>query len=230
MHFQSPLCGTLVSPSSEESAAAAHKVAHSTTPNCRPSPSEMTAVGTANCMIVPVELISFYATPKEDIVELKWQTASEINNEGFEIQRRDKNGDWFTLDFVEGNGTTFEPQAYSFTDFAPANGINYYRLKQVDFDGNFEITKVVNAEIELRDLQLKIFPNPVKGGELNVIFNSNKDISGNLILFNYLGQPVLTEAVSEYRTTLSVSDLPSGVYFLKIEQGRKSFTEKVIVK
>jgi hypothetical protein len=230
MHYASDPCGTLLSPSSEESTAAAHKIAHSTTANCLPSPPEMTAVGAGSCSLLPVELISFDAKTVGETVELIWATATEINNEGFDIQRRDKNGKWFKLDFVEGNGTTFNFQTYKFIDFAPENGINYYRLKQIDYDGNFEITDVVYAEIELGKLQLKIFPNPVSGGDLNVIFNSDGDISGNLVLFNYLGQPVLTESLSDYRTILSVGDLPAGVYFLKVKKGRKSFTKKVILK
>ena len=114
--------------------------------------------------ILPVELTQFEATPKNEIVELIWQTTSELNNMGFEIERSSDGTDWERISFIEGNGTTNTTQTYSFMDERPIIGHNYYRLKQVDYDDKIEysdIRSVFIGESEYADLQ--VFPNPNNG-------------------------------------------------------------------
>ena len=90
---------------------------------------------------VPVELTSFAASVVGKNVTLNWSTATETNNRGFEIQRKTSAGDFLTVAFVEGKGTTQEPQTYSYADKNVENGKYSYRLKQVDFNGSYQLLK-----------------------------------------------------------------------------------------
>ncbi len=109
---------------------------------------------------LPVQLVSFGASFKHDKIQLRWKTATEINNYGFEVQKFVA-GDWTSIGFVEGHGTVNTPQDYSFTD--PSVGaLNRYRLKQIDRDGTFEYSTVAEAR---RDLPQALsmdqnYPNP----------------------------------------------------------------------
>jgi len=85
---------------------------------------------------LPIELIYFHAYQVGEEVQLKWSTASEINNRGFEILRSENGIDWEALDFVNGVGNSTATNFYQYTDRFPKKGINYYRLKQIDFDGS----------------------------------------------------------------------------------------------
>ncbi|NOX17514.1 MAG: hypothetical protein GXO87_04430, partial [Chlorobi bacterium] len=113
---------------------------------------------------LPVELTSFTASYFNDVVELNWRTATETNNSGFEIQRASSSTTprqgWETIGFVEGNGTTAETHNYSFIDENVASGKYFYRLKQIDNNGSFEYSDVVEIEMELPskfELSRKIF-------------------------------------------------------------------------
>ena len=106
-----------------------------------------------------LELVSLNARQQKESIHLVWQTASEINNAGFEVQRSSDGQKWDGLDFVPGNGTTLEKQSYTFTDGRPLPGLNYYRLKQVDFDGSFTYSKTISVDFG-KEERITIFPNP----------------------------------------------------------------------
>ena len=113
-----------------------------------------TAVGEAGLILrttnggVPVELTSFTATSNGKEVILNWSTATELNNQGFEIERSEDNISFNTIGFVPGFGTTTEPKSYSYSDQSVNSGTNYYRLKQVDYDGSYEYSDVVEVEFQ----------------------------------------------------------------------------------
>ncbi|MCW9065211.1 MAG: YCF48-related protein, partial [Ignavibacteriaceae bacterium] len=94
---------------------------------------------------VPVELTSFTAKANKNSVILNWQTSTETNNSGFEVQR--KIGEWESMGFVEGHGTTTEEKIYSFVDENLVAGTYQYRLKQIDYDGSFEYSEIANAQV-----------------------------------------------------------------------------------
>ena len=85
--------------------------------------------------IVPVELSSFTAEFKDNIVSLRWSTATETNNKGFELQRKTESSGWSSIAFITGNGTTTQTYSYSIKDNSVNSGKYFYRLKQIDFDG-----------------------------------------------------------------------------------------------
>ncbi|HSW53721.1 MAG TPA: choice-of-anchor X domain-containing protein [Ignavibacteriaceae bacterium] len=170
-----------------------------------------------NQVYVPVELTSFTASVQSGVVSLNWTTATELNNLGFELERKiitvGNEGEWLTIGFLKGNGTTTEPKAYSYTDQVgdiEATAFKY-RLKQVDFDGSFEYSDEVtveNSEILPAEYFLsQNYPNP---------FNPSTKISWQspvaswqtLKIYDVLGNEVAT-LVDEYK--------PAGKYEIEFE-------------
>ena len=186
---------------------------------------------------VPVELVSFTAELNENNVVLKWITATETNNYGFEIQRKLDNPDWEKTGFVEGHGTTTEIQEYSYKD--DISNINEnsitYRLKQIDFDGSYEYSKEVVVEnITPLDFALyQNYPNPFN--PVTTIKYSIPEMSKvSLILFNLLGEKVTTlfneeKTAGNYTIELNAANLPSGIYFYKLQAGDFVETKKMIL-
>ncbi|WP_235296060.1 T9SS type A sorting domain-containing protein [Portibacter marinus] len=169
--------------------------------------------------LLPVELTSFTATAQEETSLLKWQTASEINNEYFDIERSADGRIFEKIGKVAGHGTTTVTQNYEFVDRAPLAGVNYYRLKQVDFNGEYEYTKI--ETVDFRDGSegdIKVFPNPTTDF-VNITFDRSYDV---VTVTNQVGQIVKMIPPSEYKENfikLNVSDFPNGVYFLEAKLG-----------
>jgi len=117
---------------------------------------------TVVCNVVPVELTSFSVNINDNNVELSWSTATELNNLGFEVQRSREEKEFFTIGFVEGKGTTTETQFYYYIDEGIDDGKYQYRLKQIDFDGTFEYSQVVELEVTSPNefTLMQNYPNP----------------------------------------------------------------------
>ena len=122
-----------------------------------------------NGMALPVELVDFSAGITNQNVTLKWSTATEINNEGFIIQRSVDGKSFNDIGYVKGHGDSDELISYSFKDLAPPSGLIYYRLKQVDFDGAFEFSSIEVVEIvkKLKET-FSVFPNPIQGTSIEL--------------------------------------------------------------
>jgi hypothetical protein len=172
--------------------------------------------------IVPVELTSFTGAANENNVTLNWATATETNNQGFEIQRN-ITGEFMSIGFVDGNGTTTEAQNYNFTDQNLLAGSYSYRLKQIDFDGSFEYSDVVEVEIGApATFSLnQNYPNPFNPSTV-IEFNLAVDSRVSLTVFDVLGQEVATLisgnlAAGSRQVTFDASALNSGVYFFRID-------------
>ena len=162
--------------------------------------------------VLPVELNSFNAILKENQVLLNWQTASEINNHGFEIERSFDGKNWKNIGFVQGNRTTTDLFNYSFNDKKPLVGVNYYRLKQLDFDGKFEYSKTIAIELSMKKDELRIFPNPIRD-ELNI---ANGE--GQAMIYNMLGQQLRAFSITNAQFLINLSDLAEGQYMLHIQK------------
>ena len=187
---------------------------------------------------LPVELVYFKGKTTDQGNHLTWQTASELNNEGFEIERSTTGLDWQAIGFVKGSGTTQSAQDYTFMDTELFSGTSYYRLKQVDFDGRYEYSRVVgvsrnefgtgdDSTASSRDFgKVRVFPNPVKD-ELTIM-----EGQGIATLYNILGQPVMQLAVSPDASGFVVStvDLPQGQYILHITRQNGSVVTKQFMK
>ena len=171
--------------------------------------------------VVPVELTSFTAQASGNSVTLNWKTATETNNLGFEIQRN-LTGEFVTVGFIEGVGTTTEPHQYSYIDQNLDNGGYEYRLKQLDFDGRAQYSDVVKVEVfSVTTLELKQnYPNPFNPST-NIKFNIPSSGYVNLSVFNLVGEKVkeiVNEILSEgeYNLKFDASNLPSGIYIAKL--------------
>ncbi|MEM0993708.1 MAG: IPT/TIG domain-containing protein [Bacteroidota bacterium] len=190
--------------------------------------SVMTA--SANCMILPVELITFDGTAMQDYNVLTWQTATEINNVGFEIQRSSDTKTWKTLGFVKGAGTSIEQQTYAYHDHAPQIGLNYYRLKQMDSDDTYEYSEVIaitNDKISATKA-LMVYPNPATT-ELILDWEQTELSDFDFEIVNSLGVSIAHFAdLVGTRMKLSVSHLPSGHYTLLAKGEGRVFTQRFI--
>jgi hypothetical protein len=190
---------------------------------------------------LPVELASFDATTRDNAVQLTWQTATETNNAGFRVQRRtgaaDRGGEgeWEQVGRVEGGGTTTDAQSYRFVDKAlpyAADALTY-RLQQVDTDGSAQYSEAVTVErgvdaVTLRD----VYPNPARHRvTVQYAVPETRDVA--LHLYDVLGRRVKTIADSKEQgrkeVRLDVSDLTSGMYFLRLQTGRTVKTQRLTV-
>jgi hypothetical protein len=195
------------------------------------SPTDLAALGFPNMHIimsvtgdevVPVELTSFTATANENEVVLNWSTATETNNQGFEVQKS-FNGEFETIAFVNGHGTTTESQTYLFSDKNVNVGSYSYRLKQVDFDGSFEYSDVVEIDV-LAPAVFALdqnYPNPFNPST-KITFQLAVESKVSLKVFNVLGQEVANLLNSNvlagsHNVNFDASSLNSGVYLYRIE-------------
>lgn len=165
---------------------------------------------------LPVELLNFTAKKFEEESHLEWSTATEIDNKGFTIQRSIDGRSWEEIGWESGAGTYDQVSSYSFIDRHPVNGINYYRLEQVDFDGRTSLTDIRAVEFEAESISLKAFPNPTDGpvtlsigsGEDEVIYYRITDVTGKTVLERS------NQSAPGGKYELELSYLPAGVYQL----------------
>lgn len=184
--------------------------------------SDFDVIGCGNLLLIPVELSAFTASVDYGNVTLNWQTASESNNQGFEIHRRSDAG-YTSVGYVQGYGTTSETQNYSFVDHNVNPGTYYYRLKQIDFDGTFAYSDEINVEVNtpIAFGLNQNYPNPFNPATV-ISFNLPIDARVTLKLFNVLGQELITLidqnlGAGIHDHNFDASGLNSGVYFYRIE-------------
>jgi len=194
---------------------------------------------------LPVELSTFTAISKGSDVKLNWQTATEVNNYGFEVERCALSAvrqEWNKIGFVNGNGNSNSPKEYSYIDKNLIGGGNFlYRLKQIDNDGQFEYSKTVEVELILNEYALyQNYPNPFNP-VTKIRYQLPKESKVVIKVYNILGSEVI-ELLNEqkepgiYEIDFNASNLPtgrqglpSGVYFYKISTPEYSNTRKMIV-
>jgi len=184
-----------------------------------------------SCLVLPVELIGFKATVNNKQIALEWQTASELDNKGFEIQKSIDGIAWDMIDFVEGQGTVFDLNTYSYIDKAPAQGLNYYRLKQVDYDGAQEFSKAISIKFNETRIDMKLYPTLAKE-ELNVDLTNFADKNVTINILNTNGQLLLNRVVNSSEiVTLNLIDLnlSEGTYYVRCHSERQTTTKKFLV-
>jgi len=172
---------------------------------------------------IPVELTSFTANVLNGQVQLYWETATEINNTGFSIQRSKDNNKFMDIGFIKGKGTTTTQSSYSYSDKSVLSGKYYYRLKQVDFDGSANYLKSVEVDLGLpKDYALEQnYPNPFNPST-TIRFALPINAKVTITLYNALGQEVANIFDGElnagiHETNFNASNLSSGVYFYMLK-------------
>ena len=182
---------------------------------------------------VPVELTSFTAVANKNTLTLSWQTATETNNSGFEVQR--KVTEWESIGFVNGRGTTTKESSYSFIDENLKDGEYQYRLKQIDFDGSFEYSEIINVNIlSTTDYTLdQNFPNPFNPST-TIKYSLPSGGNVKLTILNSIGEEIET-LVNEYEdkgiheVVFNAKNVSSGIYFYKLESGNFRSVKKMIL-
>ncbi len=185
--------------------------------------------------IIPVELTSFTANVIDNAVILKWSTATETNNAGFSVERSNDNTAFSEIAYVDGNGTTTELQEYSYTDNTVGTGTYFYRLKQIDFSGTYEYSDAVEAEV-IGPLTFGLeqnYPNPFNPAT-TIKYSIPEMSKVSLTLFNLLGEEVTTlvneeKSAGNYTVEFNAANLPSGVYFYRIQAGNFVETKKMVL-
>jgi hypothetical protein len=185
----------------------------------------------------PVELTSFTANSSSGKVTLSWKTATEINNRGFEIQRTTYDNNWIGIAFKNGNGTTTNPNNYSFTDNISGLNVNKlsYRLRQVDFNGQSQYSPVVLVDNIIPENYnvSQNFPNPFNPSTI-IKYQIPQNSLVNLKVYNSLGQEVATLVngmvnAGSYEVQLNASNLSSGVYYYVIKAGENFVQTKKMI-
>jgi len=170
---------------------------------------------------LPIELIKFEATCIENTTQIKWTTANETNNDYFILEKSSDAYNWSQIALINGQGNSNNKTNYSFTDNKQFDGENYYRLKQVNYDKTYQISKIISINCFIDASDINIFPNPAK----NVLYiTSNQqhtrpikyevyDISGKIVLSDYLDFQTNT------KNAIDISFLDSGIYCISLNTG-----------
>ena len=202
---------------------------------------------------IPVELTAFDAEILSSNVQLTWQTASEKNNKGFEIERKVlhqkssiSENEFEKIGFVEGKGTSTIIQNYFFIDNEVRNGKYIYRLKQLDFDGSFSFSDELEVEVNVVQSEFKLYqnyPNPFNPST-KIQFSLSSDSHVSLKVYEILGNEFLTlvdefKKAGKYEVDFSIenlknirsssSNLSSGIYFYQLRCGNHSQTQKMLL-
>lgn len=197
-------------------------------PNCA-STSIMVTV--ESCDPLPIELLRFAGTPEEDRILLNWETANEINNDFMAVERSSDGINFREIGKLKGKGTTTEQQQYEFVDRQPLPGINYYRLRQVDFDGAYEYHPTIAVEMKKRAEvpSIQIYPT-VASSEVNIQLGFTPQQKIPFTIHSLLGQVVHTGVFEKEmaNTTLPISELPAGSYVLSTVDNGKRLTARFI--
>jgi hypothetical protein len=187
-------------------------------------------------VIVPVELASFTASVSGNNVTLGWVTATELNNLGFEVERKAAEGKWVKVGFVDGIGTTTEPQIYNFTDEGLVSGIYNYRIKQIDYNGSYKYYNLDEAvEISAPESYAlsQNYPNPFNP-TTKIKYSVPADGFVNISVYNVLGEKVTDivnsiQKAGSYEVTFDASSIASGMYLYRMESGNFISVKKMMI-
>ena len=192
--------------------------------------------GTLGYVPVPVELNSFTGTIDGNKVTLNWETATEINNLGFDIERTTsvKNNNWEKIGFVEGNGTSTEPHTYFFSDKNLSSGTYNYRLKQIDNNGTYKYINL-DESFTVQPVEFNLsqnYPNPFNPATM-IKYSLPEASRVSLKVYNVIGKEVETLVNDEkpagtYEVNFDAAQLPSGIYFYQLKTGNFVETKKMV--
>jgi hypothetical protein len=179
---------------------------------------------------LPIELLFFNAKPQDKTVQLSWETASELNNNYFTIERSADGIQFEELKTVAGAGNSSQNSSYTEMDLSPYQGISYYRLRQTDFNGQYSYSSVVAVNIDSPQTDLNVIYSA--DDPRNIFIHSNLDESIALISF-YDAEGRLMDRQSvylnSYRTTISLDNRLKGICLIVVETQGKTFTKRILI-
>jgi len=184
---------------------------------------------------VPVEFISFTATSNGKEVILNWTTATEMNNQLFEVQRSFEGSDFASIGFVNGKGTTTERQDYTYRDKILADGKYAYRLKQIDYLGRYEYSDIIEIELRIFNSYMleQNYPNPFNP-TTKIGYGIKEKSKVKVTVLNSIGEEVALLVNEEkepgfHSLEFNAVNLPSGVYFYQLKAGSFVETKKMVL-
>lgn len=191
--------------------------------------------GTPTGLGLPIELLEFTGKKSGSSVVLEWITESEINNDFYTLERSLDGNTFTSIATINGAGNSLEKHNYQYYDNDPADGINYYRLKQTDFDGTFTYSDVVSVEFTNPENNFfaRIYPNPVNpGNAVRINFsNSFKGVSNIQIYSAGSGKLVYNQKLSNENYKFDIpQNLSAGLYFVKINTEDWEYSQKLVVQ
>ena len=173
--------------------------------------------------ITPVELTSFKASTVNGNVNLTWATATETNNKGFQVERKSADGQYQNVAFVNGHGTTTQPEQYTYMDQNVAQGHYTYRLKQMDFDGSYKYSNAVEVDVTTPAVYSldQNYPNPFNP-TTKIDFSLANNSKVTLKVYDVLGRQIAellnsNLTAGSHTVNFNASSIPSGVYFYRLE-------------
>ncbi len=180
---------------------------------------------------LPISLIRFDGYLKDEMAsQLNWETATEENNLGFEVQHSTNTRDWNTLTFIEGKGNSTIINDYDYLHTNPAVGVNYYRLKQLDFNGAYSFSDIVSVLVNKQhEIEFIAYPNPVHSGQLNIQILSNLNPQGQIKIYDTLGRKIMSKPINDQLETIDVNQLTRGLYMVEVLIGDYSTIQKIVV-
>lgn len=178
---------------------------------------------------LPVTLSSFLVAKEEQAVRLTWTTVNEQNNRGFAIEQSLDAKSWKQLTFVQGVGTSTETHTYTYRHEQPGPGVNYYRLGQIDYDGQTTYSAI--RTVTLPDEVVVVYPNPV-AEKVYLTLPQSGQYPYQISLFNSLGKTVMTMAKQNYSSgvELNVQNLTEGEYILQLVREGQVTVKKLVIK
>ncbi len=184
---------------------------------------------------LPVELVSFTGKPTQSGINLNWETASELNNSHFDIEKSSNGKEYSSIARIKGQGSTSAFTKYKFTDINPGEGTNYYRLKQVDFDNTAAYSKTIAVRWQAGEaIQVALAPNPCRNGDCNLTVANTQGQETLIELKDMAGRVVYTTKVKSdrYLLELPMSDLThlKGLYFLTATSGMQVVNQRIVLE
>ncbi|WP_181306784.1 T9SS type A sorting domain-containing protein [Rufibacter sp. XAAS-G3-1] len=222
----------------EDELAGPHYITVIATNECASIMNEEVLVTVTDCdgEALPVTLTSFDGASRSGSVELAWSTASEINNDRFEIERSADGKSFKKVGEVKGNGNSSVMLDYTYTDRSAASGTVYYRLKQVDFDSKFEYSKViaVSHSATASSASMSVYPNPVEDGKVSLRFQEQVEGKATIRLTDMSGRVLHTQEAgnvgAEHELNLTGLNLKAGIYMISVTANGQSTTQRIMVR
>ena len=175
---------------------------------------------------LPIDLLNFNAVQNNSSIVLNWTTATEENNDYFTVEKSSNGIDFNVLGNVSGAGNSNDITEYSDIDYFPLDGINYYRLKQTDFDGKYSYSNIVSVDYNLGNSSIKIIPNPATD---NIMVEGLESEFSEIHIFNIIGNDLSSEVYlkreSDNVIRIDLSKLSRGIYIIKTKSSITKFTK-----
>ncbi|MBP7808276.1 MAG: T9SS type A sorting domain-containing protein [Bacteroidia bacterium] len=186
-------------------------------------------VSCSSCAL-PIELTSFNAKYKNNVVELDWATSAEINNDYFTVERSADGIHFEPVSVVKGAGNSHETRSYKDYDLKPLDlDVAYYRLKQTDYDHTFTYSKMVAVgKGKLNDYDFSIIPNPSESGIFTISSNQNETSENTVEILDYTGRLISENVLETNSSTIDLSSYSKGLYIVRITSGDKIINHKII--